>query len=194
MLAPAIKTWLHYLSWDQIWSKVVVSLISTIFLALIGHAFHWWSAIWTFLLGTLLVQRWLLGVLVLGDLALVVDLARKRRKTRWFTWNELDWQLLGEFFAEGHGLKPDLAENLSLYIRGPFCRNPSCKREVRFVDAERPGGFFNSIVVCPYCQNSSSFNLGRRITETSEERAVLVEACKEAQAASRRGERFRASQ
>jgi hypothetical protein len=188
---------------DPVWSKIISSALYAAFVgaAGIGAAtyFHWWSAILTFLFGTFLVQRWLFGALLLGVLALLalrIDLAltrRKARRPRWFTWNELDWQLMGDFFVEGHNLKPELAGNLYVYIRGPFCRNPACKREVPIVALAAGKVFAHSVVVCPCVRTPIMIDFKREIIGISEERAVLVEACKEAQAASRRGERFRAS-
>ena len=178
---------------DPVGSKVIAGIILAILAATWAAAhFEWWST----LVATWRVPLWLLGTLVLGNL-LLIYLAwkgQRRHTPRWFTWKDLDWQLLGEFFVEGYRLKPELAGNLDVYIRGPFCRNPACKREVPIVEVEHPSSVFHSLVVCPCNGTQIVICFNGDISGMSEKQAVLVEACKEAQAASRRGERFRAFQ
>jgi hypothetical protein len=187
---------------DPVLSKVIATVIVAV-LALVwaGVHFDWWKAALSFLVTTSLVPHWLLTVLIVTCLVLaLVEIRRLWKKSynhprpRWFTWNELDWHLMGDFFAEGHNLKPESAGNLYVYIRGPFCRNPACKLEVPIMALAAGKVFAHSVVVCPCVRTPITIDFKRQITGISEERAVLVEACREAQAASRRGERFRASQ
>jgi hypothetical protein len=186
---------------DPVLSKVIsTGIVAGLTLIWAGLHFDWWKEALAFLVSTSSVPHWLLTVLIVICLVLALgELQRlwknhKRPRPGWFTWNELDWHLLGDFFAEGYNMKPELAGNLYVYIRGPFCRNPACKREVPIIALAASGAFAHSLVVCPCVQRPITIDFKREIVGMSEERAVLVEACKEAQAASRRGERFRASQ
>jgi len=181
---------------DPVWSKV----ISAGLLALITSAaayFGWLSAIWAILLKRSAVQNWLLVLLVLISLVFLVLLIRKgwkkyrQPRPRWFTWKEMDWKLLGAFFADRH-LLPDRAGDINHYIIGPFCRNPECRREIPILDigegARIPFGY--SVAKCPCSNKVLMIDFGREVVGMTEQRAVLVAACREAQAALRRGEQF----
>jgi hypothetical protein len=197
MKAQWHRLW-QYLKDHSIWSKVVASVVFAALLTIWTWSTHFdWLA-------TSAVPRWLLGVLILGDLAflaLVTDLVRKRRKAlrpRWFTWNEFDWQLLGAFFENRH-LEPDRTGDIGIYIRGPFCRNAECRREVPILEfgeppAWGPTSFAHSVAKCSCNPKVFMIQFGREVIGIPETRAVLVAACREAQAAFRRGELFRLSQ
>jgi hypothetical protein len=186
---------------QDVFSRVMAGIILAI-LALVWAAvrFDCWKEALTFLGAASPVPHWLLTVLVVAysTLALLeiqrLRKADRRPRPRWFTWNELDWQLLGDFFAEGCSMKPELAGNLYLYIRRLFCRNPACKREMPIVALAASSVFAHSLVVCPCGRAPITVDFKRETVGINTERAVLMEACREAQAASRRGERFRASQ
>jgi len=192
---------------DPVLSKVISAGIIAL-LAAVGTHFNLWPAILKaveagtrlalgFAVATSSVPHWLLiSLALLAALSIIlVGKTLIRPRPKWFNWSELDWQLLGPFFAEGSRLDPEVKSDLTLYLLGPFCRNPACKREVHLVQIFKTRSEFSHLSFqCPCNQKVITLNFKRPIFGISEERAYLVEACREAQAAIRRGERFRKSQ
>lgn len=168
----------------------ILAVLAPIAVALIGKGK-------SFFLTSHPTPGWVIIGLLIGTLITLVWIGRwvtaSRPGPRWYSWNGADWQFTPEFFAKSYELRPDQETDIGRYVRGPFCRNTGCRREMSVIDVGGAGPFSVVHVKCG-CRVIVEFDFHQEVVGMTPIRAILLRAVLEGQAAVRRGERFRESQ
>lgn len=158
----------------------------------------WISKGRAFLWSSYPLPGWAISVLstgtVLGLWWAIACVTALQKRPRWHTWNGVDFQLLPAFFEKSFRVQPEVEPDLWRYVKGPYCGNPRCRREMEVLDISAQQEFAHVAIRCQ-CNNSPvTIPLGRVVCGITPLRALLTEAIRDGEAAVRRGERFRPAQ
>jgi len=177
------------------WKDLIKPRLSVIVVAVLPTLTLWIGKGKTFFGSSHLLPGWAVSALLTGALLGLSWASRSllllRRRSKWYSWNGVDWQFLPMFFDKGPRLEPETAPDLAQYVKGPFCQNLDCRRELNILDITTPNGFAHAMARCQCDNRAVTFDFRRMILGMTPLRAILTEAVREAQAAARRGERFR---
>ena len=152
----------------------------------------WWLYGKTFLVGAHKLPGWAIAASMAAHLFAAGFFVRwawqRRHRPRWYTSQDLRWTLSESFFRKGEALRPELEGDLGQHIRGPFCSDEKCKREIPVrgtIQEHHPDvTYFRCLCGQEYVVHFE------HDTYPSEKvsHALRIDACRQAQAARRRKE------